>query len=740
MTTLLPPPLPSMPPRTGQPAPPPGPPAPWWRRALLGPPGQARWVRPAVLALLASTALLYLWGLDRSGWGNSFYSAAVQAGTRSWKAFFFGSSDAASSITVDKPPLSLWVMELSARVFGLSSWSVLAPQALEGVAAVGLLHLTVRRWAGPAAGLLAGAVLALTPVAALMFRYNNPDALLALLLVGAAYATTRAVESGRTSWLVGAGALVGLGFMTKTLQALLVVPALGAAYLLAGPPRLGRRLLQLLAAAVALAVTALWWVVAVTAVPASSRPYIGGSQDNSEWNLIFGYNGFGRLTGNESGSVGGGPVRAGATGQWGPTGLLRLFNSSFGGQASWLLPTALVLLAAGLVVTWRRPRTDRARAALVLWGGTLLVTGLTLSLGKGIIHPYYTVALAPSIGACTAVGASLLWGRRHHPLARGGLAAAVVAAATWAFVLLGRTPHFAPWLRPVVLVAGVGAAAALLAWGHLRSRVAAVVVVVALAVGLAGPAAYALDTAATPHTGALASAGPAGQGGPGFGGPRFGFGGRGLRGGFPGRFPGGGFPGGAPPGGGFPGGGFPGATGGSPGGAATGGLPGGTGSSGGTGGQAVNPAGPGTGPGGGLPGRALGGRGGPGGLLGSSTPSAAVRALLEEDASRYRWVAATTGAEQASGYQLATGGSVMPIGGFNGTDPSPTLAQFEAWVGRGEIHWYIAGGGFGGPGGGGGSSTSRAIASWVESHFTARTVSGVTLYDLTAPVAGTTGA
>jgi len=301
------------------------------------------WARGALVVLLVATAALYLWDLGASGWANSFYAAAVQAGAHSWKAFFFGSSDAAGSITVDKPPASLWVMELSARVFGVSSWSILVPQALEGVAAVGVLHAAVKRWFGASAGLLAGAALALTPVAALMFRFNNPDALLTLLLTIGAYCMVRAVEDGRTRWLVLAGTLIGFGFLTKMLQAFAVVPAFGLVYLVAGPPQLRRRLWQLTFAGIALIVSSLWWVVAVMAVPASSRPYIGGSQDNSLWNLIFGYNGFGRLTGNESGSVGGAGGATGA-GRWGPTGLLRLFNDEMGGQIAWLVPAALILL------------------------------------------------------------------------------------------------------------------------------------------------------------------------------------------------------------------------------------------------------------------------------------------------------------------------------------------------------------------------------------------------------------
>jgi len=205
-----------------------------------------RWELPGLAVLLSGTAVLYLWDLGATGYGNSFYAAAVQAGTTSWKAFFFGSLDSANLITVDKPPASLWVMELSARVFGFSSWSMLVPQALMAVAAVALLWATVRRISGPAAGLLAGALLALTPVAALMFRFNNPDAFLALLLVAAGYVTVRAMEQAGTRWILLAGLLVGFAFLAKEMQAFLVLPGLALAYLWAAPTSLGRRIAQLL--------------------------------------------------------------------------------------------------------------------------------------------------------------------------------------------------------------------------------------------------------------------------------------------------------------------------------------------------------------------------------------------------------------------------------------------------------------------------------------------------------------
>jgi 4-amino-4-deoxy-L-arabinose transferase-like glycosyltransferase len=657
---------------------------------FLRPEGAPRWERPGLLALLGVTALLYLYGLDRSGYGNSFYAAAVQAGTKSWKAFFFGSSDASNFITVDKPPASLWVMEISGRIFGVNSWSLLVPEALMGVATVGLVYASVKRWFSPAAGLIAGATMALTPVAALMFKFDNPDALLVLLLTGSAYALLRAVETGRTRWLVLTGALIGTGFITKMLQAFVVLPVFGLVYLVCAKPPLRRRIVQVVYGGATTLVAAGWWVAAVALTPAADRPYIGGSQDNSILNLIFGYNGFGRLTGNESGSVVGGGQQ-GTSGQWGPTGIFRMFNSEFGGQASWLIPSALVLLVFGLFLTRRQARTDVQRAAYLAWGGWLLVTGLTFSLATGIIHPYYTVALAPAIGALVGMGAHTMWVNRSSLVARIGLAAALVAAGFWSFELLNRTPTYHPALRVIVVVVTVGSAAWIVGLGHLGGRLPLAVAGLGLVGALAGPGAYVLTTVQAAHTGSIPSAGPAGQG-TGFGGGRGGFGG-GRPGGGGGGF---GQRTGAPAQQGFGGG--------------TGGFGGGTGT--------------------------RGGFGGAGGLLQGSTSNAQLTAALKADASSYTWVAATVGSDNASGYQLASGDPVMAIGGFNGTDPAPSLAQFEKYVAAGKIHYFIAGGGmFGGRG----STTSvgSQITSWVEAHYTSTTIGGTTVYDLTSPSSGT---
>jgi 4-amino-4-deoxy-L-arabinose transferase-like glycosyltransferase len=684
-------------------------------RFVRGRESDAAWVRPALLALLALTAVLYLWDLGASGWANSFYSAAVQAGTKSWKAFLFGSSDSSNFITVDKPPASLWPMEIFARIFGVNSWSILVPQALEGVAAVGLVYLTVRRWFTAQAALLAGVVLALTPVAAMMFRFNNPDALLALLLTGSMYAMTRALEKAQTTWLVLAGTLIGFGFLTKMLQAFLVIPALVIVYLLAAPTGWWRRVWQVVVLGVATLVSAGWWVAVVALTPAADRPYVGGSQDNSILNLIFGYNGFGRLTGNESGSVVGGGG-AGTAGQWGPTGFTRLFNAQFGNTMSWLLPGALLMGAALLVFTLRARRTDRERAALLLWGGSLVGSGLVISLSQGIIHPYYTVALAPPLAALTGIGAVGLWQRRSRWTARVCLAAALMATSIWGFVLLDRTPQWFPALRFVVMVAGILGSLAILALPWLRhTPKLALGLVAGLGMGaaLVTPLFSTVATAATPHSGAIPSITPTASGGFGFGG--FPGGGRAFAGG---RFPGfggtgagragtGGFGGGGFGGGGFGGGGFPGGR------------------------RAF--AGAGAGTGGGFSRTRFGGGGG-GGFLNASSASPELTKFLKADAGRYTWVAATVNSNSAAGYQLASDEPVMAIGGFNGTDPAPTLAQFEKYVAEGKIHYFIAGGGASGFGGGRDDNASQ-ITAWVEDHYTAKTVGGTTVYDLTVGAA-----
>ena len=531
----------------------------------------------------------------------------------------------------------------------------------------------------------------MTPAAVLIFRFNNPDALLTLLLVAAAYATLRAVERGGTRWLLLAATLVGFGFLTKMLQAFLVLPALTAVWLLAAPVGWGRRLRDLALAAVALVVSAGWWVLVVELWPAADRPYIGGSQANSVLELVFGYNGFGRLTGDEVGSVGGSPG-----GGWGSTGLTRLFGSEFGGQAAWLLPAALLALGALLWWTRRAPRGRRAAGRGVVWGGWLVVTGLTFSLMAGIIHPYYVGGAGPA-------------DRRARRARRGGgvagpgsavgrllLAGGVAVTAAWAFVLLRRTPSWQPWLAWTVLGLGVVAVVGLLVAGRAPRVLGAAVLAVAVAAGLAGPTGYAIATAATPHTGAIPSAGPSG---------------RWAR--RSGRRPGGGRRRRA----------------------AAGGRP------------QVQRAGH-RRPAGGARRRARrvaarrrrdGGRRMGGGRAGAASAACSAAARRRRPRRSLRSCSATRATSpgprrpSARTPPRATSSRrelpVMAVGGFNGTDPSPTLAQFQELVAAKKIHWFVGGAGSD-RAQSGGSDAAAAIAAWVRQHYTATTVGGTTLYDL----------
>ncbi|MFF8816155.1 ArnT family glycosyltransferase [Streptomyces pactum] len=442
------------------------------------------WAAPAALgAVLLLAAALHGWALGSLGWGNTYYAAAVKSMGRDGTNFLFGSLDPAGVLTVDKPPAALWPQVVSTKVFGFHGWALLLPQVLEGVAAVLLLHRTVRRWAGEAAGLLAALVLTLTPVTVAINRDNNPDTLLVLLLVAAAYALTRALEAARapdgrraTGWLCLCGALLGTGFLTKMLAAWMVVPAFAAAWLVGAGGRWAARLGRLLAAGAVLAVASLWWVVTVAAWP-GDRPYIGGSTDGTAWDLVLGYNGLGRLTG----ASGGGAQSGGFGGEAGPG---RLFNDQVAGQISWLLPVCAVALAvaAHRAVRWRRGPADGSTppaAGWVLWGVWLVVAAAVFSTQRGVFHPYYTTQLAPAVAALSA-GLAVTLARAHR---RGSRRAPAVALATvvvtvgWAAAVIRRAPHWNGWLVWPVLAAGAVAAGLLLAVRRHRRA------------GTAGPAA-----------------------------------------------------------------------------------------------------------------------------------------------------------------------------------------------------------------------------------------------------------
>ncbi|MFB4310197.1 glycosyltransferase family 39 protein [Actinomadura sp. GTD37] len=646
-------------------------------RILLGGRDDPRWARPALWAVLAAAALLYGWGLSDGGTANSYYSAAVKSGTQSWKAFFYGALDAGSYITVDKPPMALWVMGLSARVLGFGTWSLLLPQVVEGVAAVAVLYAAVRPAFGHAAAVTAAAVLALTPITVAINRDNNPDTLLVLLMATAAWACQRAIATGRARPLLLAAFLVGCGFNTKMLQAFLVVPAFGLAYLIAARPGPVKRVLHLLAAGAVLAASSLWWVLLVDLVPARSRPYIGGSTDGTARDLVIGYNGLGRVLGGPGGPGGrGGPGGGGGFG--GPAGAGRLFNDILGGQISWLIPFAVLALAAGLVLLRRRPRTDTARAALILWGGWLAVHYAVFSFAQGTFHPYYSTAMAPAVAALTGAGIVLLL-RAHRRSAAWAwaLPAGTAATGAWAFVLLARTPDWHPWLRWLVAAATALAAAALLAdrfTGRFAGRAgtrAAGLVLAAIA-GLAGPGAYAASAASTPANGTNPLAGP--STGNGFGAP----GGQGGQGGPPGM------PSGRP-----------------------GAMPGGPGGQDGqTGRDGQGPPGGDQAGRGQRPGRT--GGGGPGGRADSR-----MIAYLEQNQGGATWLVAVSSAQEASSIILETGRPAIAMGGFTGADPAMTAGKLQRYVREGRLRYIMLGGRMG-PGGGAASD----VTAWVQQNGT----------------------
>ena len=677
--------------------------------------GPLDWI--AVAALMVAAAFVFFWNLTASGYANEFYSAAAQAGSKSWEAFLWGSLDASNAITVDKPPASIWLMALSVRLLGLSSFAILLPQALIGVACTYLLYATVRRVWSNAAGIVAGIVFITTPVAALMFRFNNPDALLILLMLGAAACVLRGLELPadrhgnrvRTRWYAVAGLLIGLGFLTKQFQVLLVLPGFGLAMLLLSPTPWPRRLLDAIVALGAMVVGAGWWVLLTALVPSGSRPYFGGSQTDSFIELTFSYNGLGRLTGNETGSVipGASEALSGSSqgGMWGETGLFRLWTSDFGDQITWLAPIAFAALFLGpakkgqvyfgrFYLGKREHEVDPdtvtriRRTQIVIFGAWLIVTWLVFSFMAGIFHAYYTVALAPAIAVLVAIcGASLLT-LRDRPWMPGIAGLLIAVTSAWDMALVLRSGSFA-WLGVCVGVVGAVAGLALCiiafwmqdclpaTWPLALKCGARGVVAIGIIALLAGPIVWTACTISTGHTGSIVTAGPGGSmgGGPG---------------------------GGAPSGNGAPD-------------DADGSASDGSSSESTSDGTGANT------PDGGS------------GLLGGGSANESLVELLTQNASGYRWAAATTGSQNAASCQLASELPIMAIGGFNGSDPAPTLDEFKAYVAQGLIRYYIASGGLDGGMGGtqmGGSSAASEIAEWVAQNYTAQTIGNTTVYDL----------
>jgi 4-amino-4-deoxy-L-arabinose transferase-like glycosyltransferase len=614
---------------------------------LRGPAGDDAWERPALLCLLAAAAALYLWGLDANGWANPYYSAAAQAGANDWKAFFFGAFEWGNLITVDKTPLSLWVMSLSVRVFGLSSWSILVPQALMGVATAYLIHRVLRRGFGPRTALFGAALYATTPVVVLMSRFNNPEPLMGLLTVASVLVALKAMESGRLRSFALAGFLLGLGFMAKQVQALLVLPALGAAVLAFGHGRFTHRIRQLLVAGGTLLATSAAWLVTVDLVPAAQRPYIGGSLNNSAVELTLDYNGLARFIHIPMNAEGGRATTAQDDVSAGGDGLRRLLNGNFAPEIGWLLFTGVACCVVILVLNRSLDLTARQRntaAIACLWFTSVLV--VLASMGT-MIHTYYTYSLAAPLAVVVAIGLSSLWKQRHRMVVRAVGAVLIGSSAYMALRVMEYSQEWPFWARLLVGLAGISGS---LLWLSPRfsGRVPRTSAVVLLGCLLLGPTGTALFTIGTPQQGTNPQSGPVGDDPASMS--------RLLR-------------------------------------AVKAGQPAWA--------QQI----------------ALG-----------APPPHTVLDLLRNHSSGQQWAAATYSAQNAARYQLESGRPVIPLGGWLGTDPAPTLEQFQGLVAQHRVGYFIwqqdllERGEL--------SADTRGITDWVRSNFTEQVVDGVRLYDL----------
>ena len=633
-----------------------------------------KWTLPALLVL---TGALYLFGALHNGMANSYYAAAVQAASQDWTAWLFGGLDAANYVSVDKPPLAMMVMGLSARLFGFSSFSMLLPSVLAGVGSVWLVYAAVKRQFGFMSAAIAGALLAFTPVAALMFGFNNPDAILTLMLTASGYAFLRSLEGKRPMlWLGLAGLFTGLAFNTKMLQGLMVLPAMVLVYLVFAKPPIITRFLHVIFAGVIMTMSTLWWSVLVWLTPAGSRPWVGSTNDNNIWSLIFGYNGLGRLLGGRGGGgpggsmppsggmggataqtagntmqtatdgagmmpggMGGGPGGGhgpGGTGFGGQTGIFRIFNNDFGPNIAWLLVLAL---AGGGLLLWilrKTPRTNRERAAVIFWMLWLLIHIVIFSMTSGVIHPYYVVVMAPAVAALVGISLPFLWGAytRRKPYAWLLPVLVGVTAAT-TVIILGYAGMMT-WLMWIVGLLGLAGMIGLLINLYTPRRwLQNLAIVAALAACTLAPTVYTLATVNVAHTGSIPTAGPSSTA-----------------------------------------------------------------------------------------------------MRGSNNETSQADSQLVQYLLRHQhgatWLVAVASANESAAIQLTSGQPVMAVGGFNGSDTPLTLEQFKQLVKDGKVNYYAIsshGRGGGGPGGG-----NNEITAWVKQTGTVVNYGGsdVTLYKLSA--------
>ena len=657
----------------------------------------ASWHLVALTGVLALAAFLDFFRLSRNGYANTYYAGAVRSMLRSWHNFFFVSFDPGGLVSVDKPPLALWAEAASAKLFGYSGVSILLPEALAGVLSVWVLYLLVARYFGRVAGLVAALALAVSPVSVAINRDNNPDAVFVLLLVLTVYVGARAVASGRLRTVLLTAVLFGLAFNAKMLAAGIVVPGLVAGYAAFAPRSWRVRAGHLFAAGVVAVVVSFSWIAAVDLTPASARPYVGSTTNNSALSLALDYNGLGRVTGQTGGTSFGG--RGGGGAFSGTPGFFRLLNSALGDQGGWLLPLAIIG-GISLSIAAIRLRRRRDLGALTVIGGWFVSAAVVFSYSSGIVHTYYLSALAPA--TCALVGAGVVSLARDAR--RGGawlaLPATAIVLGGWLEVALLRRTGYLPWLQTVVIVATVAALAVLAASALVRGRrsqLAAAAVGIAVAGLLAAPAAWSATTLKAAVNGVFPGAGPNFVTGLT----------RTATGGF--AFAAGGGPGGAPAQG----------FGGGPAGAPPQGFGGGA-----TGGGGFAPPTRGAAPGGGA-----------GGGFGTQTSADVTSALtyVESHGAAKRFGLIVSSEQEAAPYVIA-GKPVAAMGGFTGRETVLTHAFLSSLIRSGEARYFLLGGSSGvGPGGSSNAaaSTIESICKAVPSSAWAGTTgsSGATLYD-----------
>lgn len=466
------------------------------------------WDKAGLPVLLLATATSFLWGLDRNGWANPYYSAAALAGSHDWKAFFFGSFEWGNLISVDKTPLSIWVAALSIRLFGLNSWSILVPQALMGVATTYLIYRLLKTGVGTAPALLGGAVYATTPVVFLMSRYNNPEPLMGLLTLSAVVVTMKAINKGQSGLFATAGFLLGLAFMAKQIQAFVVVPSLFVVVLIFSQGSIAARMRQLFIAAGSLLVTSAGWLVAVELTPPSDRPYIGGSTTNSAIELTLDYNGLARFIQLPLNTTGG---RSTSTDDLAPYngGFSRLFDGNFAPEIAWLLFPAIAITIV-LVVLQRSLAFTETEKRLILLSLVWFATAFLLLCFMGsMVHTYYTFSLAAPVSLVIPIGLTTLWRGRDRLVVRL-IGAVIVGSATFMTLkVLNYSDEWPMWFRAAVLVAGIVATTGWLGASsfHLR-RITALVVALGLLIGPIGANFYTQNIAqngTNPQSGPIAN-------------------------------------------------------------------------------------------------------------------------------------------------------------------------------------------------------------------------------------------